>query len=298
MGRNKSRIEEIKKECRKCGGKLQISSFYTNRDWNTELYKDAWCKECVRKFVVSEKTLKDYCQYNRRVWQQDLYDWCLATIENELSENAEYQNMKDANKKNEIFLTKVFKGYFKQMGNTQYYRLTSELSEHEIKDINAKATNNPNSSSELILDYGEKQYNQEWHGFYTKGELEYLKKYYDGLQRDFKLENSAYIDYAKKVCKASLAMDKAFSDMLDGKSGAEKRYKDFKDIFDQLSQSAKFAEKTRSENDSAGLGSLGEVVKKLEMNGFLQKKVEFEKDDIDMIIDDFRWILASVGEEF
>jgi hypothetical protein len=134
-------------------------------------------------------------------------------------------------------------------------------------------------------------------GEYTLSDIKYLENYFKGLQRDFKIENEAYIDYAKKVCKASLAMDKAFSDLLIDKPGAKERYMTCQKIFDGLSQSAKFAEKTRSENDTVGLGSLGEVIKTLEYQGFLQKKITFPKDEIDNIINDFRWILTSIGEE-
>jgi hypothetical protein len=294
----KNKIGELEKKCRKCGLKLPLSDFYVNLDWKSEFYKDAWCKKCVQSFVVSEDTMKEYCRFNRRLWKDDVWEWCLTRTKDELERNEEYTKLKDMNKQNAMYLNRVFKLFYQNMNRQQNYRFVHELTGYELEELEEKRKTDKNFNKGLELDYSEKQYSQEWLGFYSKGELQYLDKYFEGLQRDFKLENSAYIDYAKKVCKASLIMDRAFSDMLDGKSGAEKRYKDFKDIFDQLSQSAKFAEKTRSENDSVGLGSLGELVKKMETTGFLQKKIMFEKDDIDSIIDDYRWILTSVGEEF
>jgi hypothetical protein len=36
----------------------------------------------------------------------------------------------------------------------------------------------------------------------------------------------------------------------------------------------------------------------MENTGFLQKAITFPKDEIDKIIDDYRWVITSVGEEF
>jgi len=297
------RIDELKKTCHKCNKKTPISMFYSNKDWKHEFYHDAWCKECVRKFCTSADRVKDYCKYNRREYRHDLWEWCYPKAEEELNRSSEYRDNRDLNEKVKILTGKQFNWFFRMMNRVQWYKFIDEFGEvKEREDIGMvgkipEDDDLPFNEMSLELEYGEKKYSPIWHGFYTVGELNYLETYFAGLERDFKLENSAYIDYAKKVCKASLAMDKAFSDMCEGHTGAEKRYKDFKDIFDQLSQSAKFAEKTRTENDSIGLGSFGELTKKLETTGFLQKKITFKKDEIDAIINDFRWIIASIGED-
>jgi hypothetical protein len=93
-------------------------------------------------------------------------------------------------------------------------------------------------------------------------------------------------------------MDNAFAEMQLGKKEASAKYKNFKDIFDSLSQSAKFAEKTRTENDSTGLGSYGQLIAKMENDGFVQKRIEFEDDDVDVVIKEFKYIITSVGESF
>lgn len=281
----KGDVNSLKKECIKCGKKVRLLDFYQNKDWVEEFNKDTWCKVCANKYAVSKKSLQSYCKFNRRVFMEDLWDWAFDLAESFYQDDEKFKKTRDVVKKNRMILSKAIKSYFKRMNNAQYYKFSDS---HEGDSI----TNNSGRN------HAEKSYNQKWLGFYTDSELTYLNDYLHGLQRDFKLENSAYMDYAKKVCKASLIMDKAFSDMLDGKAGSERKYKDFKDIFDQLSQSAKFAEKTRSENDAVGLGSLGEVIKKMESTGFLQTKISFEKDDIDKIADDFRWTLSSIGEDF
>jgi len=294
--------QELHKYCKKCGKNLPISLFYTSRDWKTEFYKDAWCHECVRSFVSNESTMREYCMHNRRTFQLALWELSINRAKDFFDNNPDYVNITDLAKDKSEFLSKVCRLYFQSMNRLYIYKFVENFGEsnHDAPEINLSTQSPIDKSSDISLSfaYGDKTYSSIWHGFYTKGELDYLEVYYKGLERDFKLENSAYIDYAKKVCKASLAMDKAFSDILEGRIGADKRYKDFKDIFDQLSQSAKFAEKTRSENDSVGIGSFGELTKRLESTGFLQKKITFDKDTVDAIIDDFRWIISSVGEDF
>lgn len=277
---------------------MPISSFYLNRDWKDEFYRDAWCKTCVNEFVTDEKSLKDYCEYNCRAFVPRLYDNSIEIANKAVLSNVKYKESKDEKEKEKIFFAELRKYYFTHMGMRHNYVFTNYVVEYDENKNDDDSETSSSDNKDEQLNYGKKEYSVNWCGYYTKGELKYLDNYFSGLQQDFKLENSAYIDYAKKVCKASLAMDKAFADMLGGQAGAERRYKDAKDIFDQLSQSAKFAEKTRSENDSVGISSLGELTKRLELTGFLQTKITFEKDDIDKIQEDYRWILTSVGEEF
>jgi hypothetical protein len=287
----------LKKICRKCNAKLPITDFYINRDWATEFLRDAWCKQCVAAFCVDKESIQEYFKFNKRVWREELWEWVVKKIEEKLSTNTEYQNMSDLQKR-VLYRWKLLYSLFCQsMNRIQYYRYSNEIFDYEIDLQHETNPNGEHIDRGLSLDYGKKMYSVTWGAFYTEGELVYLEDLFNGLQRDFKLENSAYLDYAKKVCKASLAMDRAFSDMCDGKIGADKKYKDFKDVFDQLSQSAKFAEKTRSENDVVGYGSLGEIIKKMENTGFLQTKITFPEDDVDKILNDYRWIISSVGED-
>jgi hypothetical protein len=290
---NKKR--ELRKPCMKCNKSVLISKFYINRLWKEEMFRDAWCKDCIRAYVYSEETLKEYCIFNKRVFKEDLYMLALNKVEETISLDKEYTECVDLDKKNAIYCDKVFTKYFQFMNTRAYYQYADTVAEDDmnaIKDLKEKF------KTTMEYDYGKKLYNQFWRGKFTEMEIEYLEEYFAGLQRDFKLDNHSHIDYAKKVSKSSLAMDQAYNDMLNGVIGAEKRYKDCKDIFDQLSQSAKFAEKTRSENDSVGFGSLGELIKKMETDGFLQNEIKFPEDDIDRVINAYRWVISSVGEEY
>jgi len=282
-----------KKLCHKCNKELPLKNFYMNKENKKEMFRDCWCKDCFYNYVYDEVTLREYFFFNNRVFPEQRWTEILELTKKEIEQSDEYKDCKDIDKVNNVVFKEVFKRVAKYMSLSNWYRFVDNIGD-SIKTQLSSDQDKINISNENE----EKEYSTIWHGNYTQSELKYLEDYFSGLERDFKLSTSSYIDYARKVAKASLAMDKAFSDALDGKAGADKKYKDCKDIFDALSGSAKFSEKTRSENDSVGFGSLGEIVKRLESTGFLQKKIIFPKDDVDKIIDDFRWTLTSVGEEF
>lgn len=95
-------------------------------------------------------------------------------------------------------------------------------------------------------------------------DLNYLNDYYDKLHRDYKITTQNHKDYARKVAKTSLAMDKAYSRMINEKdSTAHGEFKQLETIFDSLCKSAQFSENTRSAND-VGLGSFGVLFNKVE----------------------------------
>lgn len=78
--------------------------------------------------------------------------------------------------------------------------------------------------------------------------------------------------------------------------GSANDWKEAQAIFDNLSKSANFAACRRKPGDAAGLGSLGQIVQRIELSGKLHTvEASFPKDDIDLIIDDFRHIVSSIG---
>lgn len=279
-----------KKLCHKCNKEVPLKNFYMNKENKNEMFRDCWCKDCFYNYVHDEDSLREYFFFNNRVFPEQRWTEIFQLTKKVIEQSNEYKDCRDIDKINKAIFQKVTKQVARYMSLSNWYQFVDNIGDN----IQTQRSYNQNET-DINNENEEKQHNAIWHGNYTKSELKYLEYYFNGLERDFKLSTSSYIDYARKVAKASLGMDKAFSDVLDGKAGSDKKYKDCKDIFDALSQSAKFSEKTRSENDSAGFGSLGEITKRLEIDGFLQKKITFEKDDVDSIIEDFRWILASIG---
>jgi hypothetical protein len=114
------------------------------------------------------------------------------------------------------------------------------------------------------MDEGQLFYNADWQGSYSVQDLNYLNDYFEKLNRDYKITTQNHRDYARKVAKASLAMDKAYARMInENDDSAHKKFKELKSIFDDLCKSAQFSESTRSAND-VGLGSFGVLFNKVE----------------------------------
>lgn len=139
-----------------------------------------------------------------------------------------------------------------------------------------------------------KVYSKKWLGYYLPTEIEYLEDYFTGLDRDFRIVTMNHRDYAKKIAKASLHMDKCFQEMQDGVNGADKKYKEAKDIFDTLSKSAKFSESQRGITD-VGMGSISQIVEMVESETYVyEHKNDLDKDMYDKLIDDFQHIYKSL----
>lgn len=54
------------KRCIRCNRTLPLEDFFPNKLWASQLYRDAWCKECSRKFVHNHEDLMKYCFENNR----------------------------------------------------------------------------------------------------------------------------------------------------------------------------------------------------------------------------------------
>ena len=110
------------------------------------------------------------------------------------------------------------------------------------------------------------------------------------------MDNNNIKDYARKVAKSSLDYDIAYNQKRVGKSDG-RELKNLKEIFDGFCQSANFAACKRKPGEVAGgIGSLSELIMKVEMSGEIQKtKVVFPKDDVDRILKDFTHTLIAAG---
>lgn len=68
------------------------------------------------------------------------------------------------------------------------------------------------------------------------------------------------------------------------------------ELFDKLSKAAEFTECERKSQDTGSSGSFGEWVAKIESQGEIEtENVEWEKDHIDAVVNDFRHILIACG---
>jgi len=197
------------------------------------------------------------------------------------------------------FIYDIWKTSIDESGDT-FGNYIKNIAMHQFRDFSWKdSIFEPQGDSKLnyelsdMASSNEVTYSEKWMGNYTKSELDYLEKYMTGLNNDFKINTENHKDYAKKIAKASLYMDKCFEDMMVGVQGADKRYKDAKEVFDGLSKSAQFAESGRGQND-VSLGCFGKVFEKVEAKSWVFEHIPLDEDGIDKIINQFSNINKSL----
>lgn len=159
--------------------------------------------------------------------------------------------------------------------------------------ITGENVNNNMNLSEDIKNDEPLVYSDKWMGNYSETDIRKLDHYYESLENDYNIVTENHRDYARKIAKASLQMDKTFDDMMNGIEGADKRYENATKAFDTLSKSAKFSESTRSVND-VGASSFSKVAAMVESHNWIPEHKPLKKDTIDEMIDYLSTITKSV----
>lgn len=267
--KSKLKVKRNEITCSKCG---LIKTANLNNYFKTEnpLYNEFFptCKNCVYDLYnthlqsglnIKEATIK-ICELLDRPYIDEVF-------------YNTYEKEKDSEK---------FLGlYFKNSAMRQYRK------QNILRYKDSVFINNSIYSDDVKI------YNEEWNGNYTQSDINYLNKYIQGLYNDFKIITTNHKDYAKKIAQASLAVNKAYKDMLDGVSGSDTRYKNLQSTFDTLSKSAQFSESQRGIND-VSLGCFGVVFEKVEQKKWIPIHSPLEKDDYDELIDHFSTINKSI----
>lgn len=279
-----------KKMCVKCNKILPLTEFYPNKLWKAQHYHDAWCKDCVANYCQDANTLKEYCHENNRQWKDSFWDSSVKKASYGLSTNPEYiQPHTTKRQRQEMANQAAVRAFLAMMNLRPFYCFSEHFDDEEGYVVD--------KSREDGRAVEKRSYNQKWGGYFSKEEIQYLEDIYAQYEEDFVLDNVSMRDYARKVAKASLNADIAEDQMRRGQVSASE-YKEAQKIFDDLSKSANFAACRRKPGESSGMGSLGEIIMRLEVNGELKENgFTFPEDDIDKIIADFRHTLHSVGVE-
>lgn len=233
----------------------------------------------------------------KRFQDSEIFDRLLGTGAEEDSLRSANDSFEKQLEESQKKYDELFKEYSKTV--TERERLLKEKNDllGKIESVGSpKITSKKSSQSDsedecFELEENEKIYDPFWVGSYTELELETLNNYYQDLQTDYKIVTVNHKDYAKKIAKASLAMDRAFEDML--KTGNDSLYKSARDTFDKLSQSAKFAENQRGLND-VSLGSYGVMADRVENNTWIPEYEPEDKDMYDKLLAQFANISRSL----
>jgi hypothetical protein len=255
-----------KKYCPKCERERPINKFYKSTN---SVFPDGICSICSDCFA------KDIRVENLESVKDGLMQLNLPFLAERWFST--YENKGDG----------AFRDYVRQVNSLpQYSGLTWKDSIFENGTFDIYLNNNKQEDNKTT-------FNAEWRGNYSKSDLDYLESYYKELNNDFKIITMNHKDYARKIAKASLAMDRAYEDMLNGVNGSDKRYKDLKDTFDSLSKSAQFSENTRGIND-VSLGCFGVIFDKVEKRIFIPEHQPMDKDIYDKLLDQFSNINKSL----
>ena len=281
--------------CIHCGQTKPLSNFYSNKDWVENNGKDAWCKQCIAKIRTKDE-MRRYFWENNRMWKENVWENALKQAELQAAKSTVYQ--KSNEERRQVLLESIACPIMPQLFKlTQNYK----YEEHK-KDVNANNYDEAKETGKIVefesskaKDKNLKVYNEFFNGEFKPVEIEYLENYYKGLEADFDLSDTSLRDNAKKLAKASLLADKVQNDYMAGRCSLQD-VKDAMTQYDLLMKTGNFAACKRKPGDKAGVGSWAEIAFQLESTGhIMQRKIEWEKDDVDKTIEEFRYIVESLG---
>ena len=281
--------------CVHCGQTKPLSNFLANKDWTENGKKDAWCKQCLAKIRTKDE-MRRYFWENNRMWKENVWENALRQAELEAAKSTVYQKSNEDRRAVllETIACPIMPSLFKLTQNYKYEEHKKDASTNnydEAKENGKIVELEPQRAKDKNL----KIYDEFFNGEFKPAELEYLKNYYKGLEQDFDLSDTSLRDNAKKVAKASLLADKAQNDYMSGKCNLQ----DVKDAiaqYDLLMKTGNFAACKRKPEDRVGLGSWAEICFQLETTGHtMQRKIEWEKDDVDRTIEEFAYLAESLG---
>ena len=276
------------KLCLKCGRVKPISEYYANRDWDEQLGKDIWCKECVNR-CSSKDEIREYFWENHREWNERIWQKSEERAEKLASNNPTYQKANDDRRK--VILTRLTCQQVPSVMGVYYQYVENGEDGKTLSYAEAKA----NGQVVEEADPDVKTYSHQFNGYFKPSELQYLEEYYSGLEEDFDLSDTNLRDIARKLAKASLQADKAQDDFMAGRCDYSV-VKDAISQFDLLSKSGNFAACKRKPGDTAGLSSWSELTAKLETTGHpCTREIKWPKDDVDRVIDAYRYLVESLG---
>ena len=291
---SKSRKAEKNKPtklCPKCGQVRDLNKdFYTNRDWTDQLGKDAWCKTCVGR-LQTKAEVREYFWENHRDWDERIWDKAVKKAEELCNLKPTYQKMPDEQKR--VFVERVacqqVPGFM-----SLYYNYVDTTANGSVTYQQAK------ENGEIVeeeIDENIRVYSPEFNGKFNKNELEWLHKFYSGLEEDFDLNDTGSIDNARKYAKAALLADRMQDKFYSGQCDISD-YKDALAMYDLLSKSGNFSPSKRKPGDNGGISSWSEITAKLESTGHpCTRKIEWPKDDVDRTSAELRYIVEALNLE-
>jgi hypothetical protein len=126
---------------------------------------------------------------------------------------------------------------------------------------------------------------KKWGAGYNKAEYSQLETLYLEMKTSYEIDTASHRDYLKKICKASLMMDKH----AHPKTGSVDLFKKVSDVYDKLMHSAKFTAVQRSAADkTGGLNTFSEFAEFCEKQGFIPVFPDEVNDKVDRTLHDLK----------
>lgn len=114
----------------------------------------------------------------------------------------------------------------------------------------------------------------KWGKSYSLEDLVRMETLYQETAESFDVSNPNHKDYLKKICKASLQLDRSL-DYGDADSAAK-----YSRMYDMMNKSAKFTAAANKTEKEEFIGSVGELVAVCEKEGFIPRYHNDEQKDI------------------
>lgn len=278
------------KLCIRCNRILPLEKFSANKLWASQQYRDAWCTECARDYCVDEATVRDYCYANNRKFKEKAWEAAKKKAAYDLNSDKIWLNpLTPPEKKKQQEDLAQARAFLVIKNNAYAYEYEENV---HVADVTRDAV-----VHEFTDEADKPYYDETWQGWFTHAQVDWMNRRYAQYGEDFVLDNINLQDYARKVIKASLNADIAEDRMRRGQ-GTPDEYMKAQKIFDDLSKSSNFAACRRKPGESSGMGSLGEIIVRLETQGYLDENpYTFPDDDIDKVIQAYKYTLQSVGME-
>lgn len=234
------------------------------------------------KFKDTEKYIRDDNE-QRKVFLQQVRSASkgLESLTDEDLENTLVEKPEEENNWDKLDIDFTVGSYEQELTNTDDNATISNDC-YKPAEIPAGFGQTPTINYEEELTSEEQKYLIfKWGKSYSLEDLVRMETLYQETAESFDVSNPNHKDYLKKICKASLQLDRSL-DYGDSDSAAK-----YSRMYDMMNKSAKFTAAANKTEKEEFIGSVGELVAVCEKEGFIPRfHNEEQKDIVDKTLED------------
>ena len=163
--------KKVTKLCLHCGRTKPLTDYYSNRDWDEQLGKDIWCKDCVNRCTTKD-SIREYFWENHREWDERIWEAANKKATALAANNVTYQKTTDERRK--LILDRLTCQHVPDVMQTRYKYIDHGKDGKSLSYAEAK------ENGEIVLeqDPNLKIYSEAFNGYFKPSELHYLETYY------------------------------------------------------------------------------------------------------------------------